>query len=100
MNYTTLDKALEEINESSNSTILVFSADWCGPCRAMTPVLEDIVKESDVNVFKVNIDSEHPDAISKYDIRSIPTLVFYKEGKEVNRTVGAQPKSKLLQLVA
>ena len=100
MNYTPLDKALEEIKSSPNKSILVFSADWCGPCRAMTPALEEVSKEPNVNVFKVNIDAEDGDSISEFAISSIPTLVIYNEGAEINRTVGSQTKSKLLQLVA
>ena len=73
-----------------------FWADWCGPCRAIAPVLEELVEawEGRVTLMKVNVD-ENPGLAARYGIRSIPTIVFFKEGAVVDRVVGAAPKAVL-----
>src|SRR5438067_6588278 len=69
-----------------------FWAEWCGPCRAVAPVLEQVAEESGVSLMKVNID-ENPGLAARYGIRSIPTILFVKDGEIVDRVVGAAPKT-------
>jgi len=77
-----------------------FWAPWCGPCRAIAPVLEELVEESGglATLMKVNLD-ESPALAARYGIRSIPTLLFFKEGTLVDRVVGAAPKTVLKGIV-
>ena len=84
-------------NASANGTALVdFYADWCGPCRMVSPIVDEIAKErSDITVGKVNVDDENALAM-KYGVMSIPTLIVFKYGKETARIVGARPKDAIL----
>ena len=84
-------------NAIANGTALVdFYADWCGPCRIVSPIVDEIAEErSDITVGKVNVDDENALAM-KYGVMSIPTLIVFKDGKEAARIVGARPKSAIL----
>ena len=77
-----------------------FWAEWCGPCRAIAPVLEELAEASEgrVTLMKVNVD-ENSGLAARYDIRSIPTILFFKEGALVDRVVGAVPKTVLQTIV-
>ena len=77
-----------------------FWAEWCGPCRAVAPVLEEIaeVSDGDVTLMKVNVD-ENPGLAARYEIRSIPTILFIKDGAVVERVVGAMPRQALENIV-
>src|SRR5712691_6421444 len=77
-----------------------FWAEWCGPCRAIAPVLEELAEASEgrVTLMKVNVD-ENSGLAARYDIRSIPTILFFKEGALVDRVVGAVPKTVLQAIV-
>ena len=89
----------KEIVESEKPVLLDFWASWCGPCRMIAPVLDQIAEErEDVKVAKVNVD-EQPELAASFQVMSIPTLVVMKGGEVVNRTMGAQPKKRILDLL-
>jgi thioredoxin 1 len=94
VNDTTFES--EVLNESG-IVLVDFWAEWCGPCRQMLPVVEEAEKElTDVKFCKVNVD-EAPETPSKFGIRGIPTLIAFKDGKQVATKTGAMPKSKLVE---
>lgn len=84
-------------NAIANGTALVdFYADWCGPCRMVSPIVDEIAEErSDITVGKVNVDDENALAM-KYGVMSIPTLIVFKDGQEKTRIVGARSKATIL----
>ena len=89
----------EVVLNSDKPVLLDFWASWCGPCRMISPVLEEIANErSDIKVCKVNVDEE-PELAQRYNIMSIPALMVVKDGKVVNQTVGARPKNQILALL-
>ena len=85
---------------SDKLSIVDFWAEWCGPCRAIGPVIEDLHKEYEgrVNVGKVNVDN-NPQLSINYGITSIPAILFLKDGKVVDKLVGAQPKSNFVKKI-
>lgn len=88
-----------EVMNSDKPVLLDFWAAWCGPCRMVVPVVEEIARERlDIKVGKVNVD-EHPELASQFGVMSIPTLVVMKNGKVVNQAVGARPKSEILGML-
>ena len=79
--------------------LLDFYADWCGPCRMVLPIVEEIAAErEDVAVGKINVD-ENPQLASRYGVISIPTLIVMKDGKIINRASGAKPKAQILAML-
>ncbi len=83
-----------EIN--ANTTLVDFYADWCGPCKMIAPIVEEIANErDDITVGKVNVDNDGALAM-KYGVVSIPTLIVFKNGKEQSRIVGYRPKDAIL----
>ena len=79
--------------------LIDFYADWCGPCRMVSPIIEKIANENgDIAVAKVNVENEH-ELARRFGIASIPTLVVMRSGEIVGRSVGAQPEHKILSLV-
>lgn len=88
-----------EVLKSDKPVLLDFWAEWCGPCRMVGPILEQIAEErSDIKVGKINVD-EQTELSGKFQVMSIPTLVVVKDGQIVNKSVGAQPKPELLKLL-
>ena len=89
----------EEVLNSDKPVLLDFWATWCGPCRIMGPVVDEIAEErKDVKVGKVNVDDES-ELASAFGIMSIPTLVVMKGGKVVNSSVGVRPKGDILRML-
>ena len=89
----------EEVLGSDKPVLVDFWASWCGPCRMVAPILEEIANErSDVKVCKINVDEE-PELASRYNVMSIPTMLVVKEGQVVNQAVGARPKSQILSML-
>ena len=77
-------------------SLVDFYADWCGPCKALSPIIDEIANEAtNITVGKVNVDTER-DLALKYNVRSIPTMVIFKGGKEIERMVGLLPKEEIL----
>lgn len=89
-----------EVLESNKLTVVDFWAEWCGPCRAIGPVIEELSKEYDgkVNVGKVNVD-HNPQISMNYGITSIPAILFIKNGQVVDKLVGAQPKANFVRKI-
>ncbi|MDR0982069.1 MAG: thioredoxin [Culturomica sp.] len=91
------DSNFEEVVIKSSTPVLVdFWAEWCGPCKMMLPIVEELsaAYEGKMKIVKVDVDS-NPGTAAKYGIRNIPTLLFFKNGEIVDKQVGALPKSQL-----
>ncbi len=89
----------DEVLKSDKPVLLDFWAPWCGPCRMVVPIVEEIADErSDIKVGKVNVD-EQPELAGRFGVMSIPTLVVMKDGKVVNQQMGARPKSQILAML-
>ena len=89
----------QEVLNSDKPVLMDFWAPWCGPCRMVVPLVEEIAKErSDIKVVKINVDEEQELAM-QFGVMSIPTLVVMKNGKIVNQVTGARPKAQILSLL-
>jgi thioredoxin 1 len=99
-NVTTIttDTFDETIKSSSTAVVVDFWAEWCGPCKMIAPILEEIASENagKVRIAKLNVD-DHPDLARRFDVMSIPTLIVFKDGEAAKRMVGAKGKAQLLQ---
>ena len=88
-----------EVMNSDKPVLLDFWAPWCGPCRMVVPIVEEIARErSDIKVGKINVD-ENPELAGQFGVMSIPTLVVMKNGKIVNQSMGAKPKGAILAML-
>ena len=88
-----------EVLHSDKPVLLDFWAPWCGPCRMVLPIVEEIAEErNDIKVGKINVD-EQPELAAQFGVMSIPTLVVIKDGKIVNQAMGARPKSAILAML-
>ena len=89
----------QEVLNSDKPVLMDFWAPWCGPCRMVVPLVEEIAKErSDIKVVKINVDEEQELAM-QFGVMSIPTLVVMKNGKVVNQVTGARPKTQILAML-
>jgi thioredoxin 1 len=94
LNDSTFD---ETIGASEEAVLVDFWAEWCGPCKMIAPILEEIAGEQEnIRIAKVNVD-ESPDIARRFEVMSIPTLIVFKDGEPAKRLVGAKPKGALLE---
>ena len=95
----TLENFEQEVMKSDKPVLLDFWATWCGPCRMVSPVIDEIAEErSDIKVGKINVD-EQMELAAKYGVMSIPTLMVIKNGVVSNQSVGAIPKANILAML-
>ena len=93
---TITDSEFDDVINSDKPVLVDFWAEWCGPCRMIAPILEEIAAEHDsITIAKLNID-ENPQAPGRYDVMSIPTLILFQDGQPKKRVVGAKGKNALL----
>ena len=84
-----------EVISNTKTTLVDFYADWCGPCQMLSPIIDEIAKESTIDVAKVNVD-KNQNLAAKYSVMSIPTFIIFKDGKEHSRMIGVQSKERIL----
>ena len=89
----------EDVKNQEKTVLLDFYADWCGPCRMVSPIVDEIADErTDIIVGKINVDDE-PELAGEFGVYSIPTLVVMKNGRIVNQSTGARPKAHILAML-
>jgi len=95
----TKDNFQAEVLETKETVLVDFWASWCGPCKMIGPIIDQIADErSDVKVCKINVDDEQELAV-QFKVMSIPTLMVFKDGKVVNQSLGAKPKAAILAML-
>ena len=100
MSIAVTDADFESVVIKSSIPVLVdFWAPWCGPCRNLSPIIDEIAEErDDIKVGKINID-DHKDLARQFKVMAIPTILVFKNGEEVNRSVGPETKDEVLELI-
>ncbi|MDP5272587.1 thioredoxin [Chengkuizengella axinellae] len=95
------DQSFKGEVESTGTVLVDFWAPWCGPCKMVAPVLEELDQEigNDLKIAKVNVD-DNPESASRFGVMSIPTLIVFKDGEPVDKVVGFQPKDALKSVVS
>jgi thioredoxin len=97
--HVTVDTFEQEVVNSDKPVLVDFWASWCGPCKMLGPVVEELAEElTDVKVCKINVDEEGPLA-QKFRIMTIPSLLVFKDGKVVNNSVGVKPKAEIIKML-
>ena len=95
----TKDNFQTEVLEANGTVLVDFWASWCGPCKMIGPIIDQIADErSDVKVCKINVDDE-PELAAKFRVMSIPTLIVFKDGQVVTQSMGAKPKTAILAML-
>jgi thioredoxin 1 len=96
----TKENFTEKVLKNKKPVLVDFNAEWCPPCQALHPVLEELAEErDDFLIVTVDID-ENPDLADEYEVSSIPCVMVFKDGKEVDRRIGLQPKKRLIKMVS
>lgn len=90
------DNSFDEAVSTNDLVLVDFWADWCGPCKKLSPILDEISNQTGLLVGKLNVD-ENPDKVKEYSVHSIPTMVLFKSGQPVKTITGAKPKHLLLK---
>lgn len=92
--------SLPKIFSEHEKVLIDFYADWCEPCKMLAPIIEEIKKETEgfLKVVKINVD-EYPELAAQYGVRSIPTLVYVKDGEVENQIIGFRPKKDILSII-
>jgi len=97
--HITKENFQKEVMNAEKPVLLDFFADWCGPCRMVAPIVEEISQErTDIQVGKINVD-EQPELAARFQVASIPTLVVMRGGKIAKQMVGARPKAQILNML-
>ncbi len=84
--------------KNENTVLVDFFATWCGPCKMLSPILEQVAQETDAEILKVDID-ESMDLARKFGIMSVPTMILFKNGEEIDRATGLRQKSQILSMI-
>lgn len=93
------DQSFPQEVEAAGTVLVDFWAPWCGPCKMIAPVLEELSNETDIKIAKVNVD-ENPESASRFGVMSIPTLIVFKDGQPVDKVVGFQSKDALKNILS